>query len=217
MKKRIISLFSFSVGALIAFYSLTLLVQHKELTIKDDILSLQADYITYDGLNELEKDVDVILIGKPIEEFIERKHFNVYGEQNGLEDFYTETEIQVTQVIKGQEKVDKEKSLKVIEPITYLSEDKLTITTAGYSALAKDVHYLIFLKKNDFGDLAVVFEGKYNVDSSDTLNKFGNEVIGTLVDTESGENDDSRELNIWGEIQVKYQEYLNRHVDIQYQ
>lgn len=211
MKKNIIILSSFSIGALIAFFFLTTnsnSENQQDLASTDNILSLQADYVDFENLNELEKDADLIVIGKPIHEFSDRNHFNIYGEENDLEDFYTETEVNIIQIIKGNEKIDLEETLKVIEPITYVSEDKLTITTEGYTALEKNLDYIIFLKENDFGDYGVIFNnaGKYDINS---LSEKSPQVNNKITNTDQTSDEDLVKLKIWNEIQLKYQEHLN--------
>lgn len=163
---------TFSFSGIVAFGSLFYLFNpgEAELAAEDGFLDLSADYITYEDLDDLHNDADLIIKGKANDNFENREFYTAFGEEDDLQDFHTKTEVDIDKVIKGSSELEGE-SITATEPIVYLEENDVTVTTEGYTELQEGSEYVIFLNENNEGDYSIIFNnrGKYNLDGTDEL------------------------------------------------
>ncbi|MCU6793978.1 hypothetical protein OB236_17890 [Paenibacillus sp. WQ 127069] len=171
-KKNIICL-----SALILMGSLliTSLVNQKSAaqSLSNDLptISTEAKFVKYNKINDLEEAADLIIVGTPSQEFKDRDRQVKRFKDGLISDFYTNTNINVEKVIKKPSDLDINQTINIIEPVsTLISENRQQkITTEHYQELKKDSKYIIFLKKNSFGNYSIINmeSGKFNLDSTD--------------------------------------------------
>ncbi len=152
-----------------------------------------ANHMIYETNEELEKDSDLIIVGKIKTDFeqsqpivVEQKKAGteklresqsvVVKDKIGIVDYYTITPVDVKKVVKGS---FSEKQVKVIEAGAVVEEagkTKYIMARENFSPLQKNSKYLLFLKKIDpstYPNLADVYsiisinQGKFNADGTD--------------------------------------------------
>gem|GEM_PF-6264789 len=66
------------------------------------VISLDANYIKFDNFLDLSTTADLIVTGKPLENFTERQHYVSYfpNDQNHVQDFYTLSNFKIDKIIK---------------------------------------------------------------------------------------------------------------------
>jgi len=121
-------------------------------------ISIDANYVSYGNVDQLDQGADLIIIGTPTKSFEDREHVATYFDDGILQDFYTLTEIKIDRVIKSPEDFKQSDSLTIIEPIGYVEDEdeKTKITYEGYTELPEGQKSIIFLKKNTFGQYGVI-------------------------------------------------------------
>ena len=170
----------------------------KETAETMETISLEAHYITYNSAEELDK-ADLILIGTPIADFLEREHQTSYYFDGSLEDFYTNTEIQVEKIIKSPNdfELDNSDTFSVIEPVGLVEMDGAKkVTIDGYREMKKGEKYIMFFNKNAYGKYSIINNdlGKFNLDQNSTkINKFAK---------------NSTELTLEDEVKIKYRDFI---------
>lgn len=117
-----------------------ILKQEKD-TIKT--LSVEGNYFPINSARELYDLSELVIVAEPVDDFLNRSHVNFYSDDNNLEDYYTETIVNVKQIIKKPENLDvfENIELTIVEPSVGLIEnskkEKIKIVTDGYSELKK--------------------------------------------------------------------------------
>ncbi len=133
-------------------------------------ISIEANYVSYSDVEQLDQMSDLIVIGTPTKSFKERKHVSTYFDDGTLQDFYTLTELKIDRIIKGPDDFKHNKSLIIVEPIGSVEIDskKTKITYEGYTELQAGQKSIIFLKKNSFGEYSVINMnlGKFNIEQN---------------------------------------------------
>lgn len=152
---------------------------------KDKTISIGANYTKYAKESSLFEDAELVVIAKADKDFNEREHFVTYipssspEGQKQLEDYYTKTPITIKKVIKKSEgsDLDKNSKLTIIEPVSLIDDGngKRKITTEHYKEMEKGKKYIIYLKKNTYGEYSVINmnNGRFNLDVEEELK--GNE------------------------------------------
>jgi len=146
-------------------------------------VSIEGNYVQVNSAKELYDNAELIIIAEPIENFMDRNHEATYSGDNSLEDYYTETLVNVTEVIKKPQHlaVETSKTFSIVEPAVGIVKnnagEQIKIVTDSYTEMKKDMSYLIFLQKNINGDYSVTYNtlGKYNIDNKD-LDDLGSSV-----------------------------------------
>ena len=136
-----------------------------------------ARVVPYNDLQSLEREADLVLIGTPAEDFVNREHKTIYysGGKAGktIQDVYTLTNFKVQKVIKsnGENFAFEDKTIQVVEPVGLVQEltGKKKFQFEDYSEMEKGKKYVVFLKKNTEGQYSVMSLafGKYSLDTSD--------------------------------------------------
>ena len=153
-----------------------LIVTAFSLTKEDQSLkriSVHGDMVHYDDLMDLEDMADLVVIGEPTENFMNRDHIIKTGEDNSIEDFYSNTEIKIHKVLvnNDQSDVNEGEFLSIIEPSSVIDDQGETFEFVmdDYTSMSKKADYVFFLKKNTFGEYSVIGNqlGKYNIDGND--------------------------------------------------
>lgn len=127
-----------------------------------ETISFEGNYLPLDSANELFEIAELIIVAEPIDDFVNRRHVSSYSEDNSLEDYYTETVVNIKQIIKQPSDLELTENTEfpIIEPsvglVTNKKNEKVKIVTDGYTELQKNDEYLIFLMKNYYGDYALV-------------------------------------------------------------
>ncbi|WP_195573919.1 hypothetical protein [Paenibacillus sp. 1001270B_150601_E10] len=140
---------------------------------------VSSDYVGYSTGNGLFNNAELVVIGSPTKDFEDREVHLTELPKGFVADIATFTEINVEKVLKGPEEVVK--NLTVIEPIGVYQtfKGKKRIAYEGYTEMKKDSKYLIFLKKNSYGQYSVINmqAGKFNLDGTDPEDNSGEEAI----------------------------------------
>ena len=133
---------------------------------KKDIINIDANYMKYDRLNNLEDSADAIITGTPLKNFDNRDHKISFFDDGTIEDFYTLTDIKVNKIFKSNyNDINENQTIEIIEPISV--KDNNIITYSGYTPLDENEEYIIFLAKNSNGKYSVINmeEGKFSYNS----------------------------------------------------
>lgn len=132
-----------------------------------------SNYVKYDSVPALEQAADAIVVGRPAQDFLDRRHLASYMPDGHLAVAATEGELQVLRVIKGPaELLRYGQTLPVVEP-TGLVEGRdgglVLIEEEGTKALKQGSAYILFLKKNEMGSFSIINMnlGKFNLDGTD--------------------------------------------------
>ncbi|WP_342438207.1 hypothetical protein NSS79_02845 [Paenibacillus sp. FSL L8-0436] len=140
---------------------------------KAETINMDANYILFNDVNQLDQAADLILVGSPTMDFPEREHITTYFGDGAIQDFYTLTDLKIDKILKGPQDFNlaTSQSLKIIEPIGYAKPEKKEnkITREEYSELEKGEKYIIFLMQNDQGQYVVinVNNGKFNLNETE--------------------------------------------------
>ena len=152
-------------------------------SLDKDIINVEANYMKYDLLSQLEESSDAIIIGKALKDFDDREHKLSFFDDGTLEDFYTLTDIEVSKVFKSNfNDISENQKIEIVEPVSLKGND--IITYSGYRPLKEKEEYIIFLAKNSYGQYSIINmqEGvfSYNVSQSDTLKLDDNSLYGEV-------------------------------------
>lgn len=144
-------------------------------------LAMQANYMKYDDINDLDQDAQVILICTPLKDFLDREHIVTRYSDGHLQDFYTLTDVRIQKIIKkpADVKLEVGQTLQIIEPVSVLDQGKsgkVKVATENYQELRKASKYILFLMKGGIDKYGVINMnlGKFNLDGTD-LDDLGNE------------------------------------------
>ncbi|WP_226000972.1 hypothetical protein [Paenibacillus sp. BJ-4] len=123
-------------------------------------ISLEASYIDYKTVSELDSNAELIVIGTPLQGFDDRQHIVTSFDDGTLQDFYTLTNIKIDKVIKSPEgsSLNLDEPLSIVEPISYIDDagGKKKIAFEDYTELKQNEKSIIFLKKNTQGQYSVI-------------------------------------------------------------
>ncbi|MFS0724384.1 hypothetical protein [Paenibacillus sp. 1P07SE] len=126
----------------------------------EDVMSIETFYFKQRSVEDLEREADVILKGTPKNRFADREHVTTTFSDGTVQDFYTMTQLSVSEVVKKPAELDVKAGddFIVAEPIGYMDPAAKTgkVTPNDYVELKKGNEYLIFLKANDEGTYFVM-------------------------------------------------------------
>jgi len=144
------------------------------------IVSSTGNYINFENLDTLEQNSELIIIAQATENFEDREHINKYHETP--EDEYqpkfliegiTKTEVNIKEILKQpeDEHYNEGEIISVIEPISIFEDvDKVKKikTVSNYKEIGTD-DYILFLKKNSYGEYGVINmnNGRFNLSNND--------------------------------------------------
>lgn len=115
-----------------------------------------ANYESYLKVTDIDKSADLILQATPTTDFLSRDaHINRFS-SGDVREFYTLTNLKIEKVLKGNLENLKKETLQVIEPIAHDAKLKINYTYEDYQPMIQGESYLIFLKKNDFGQWSII-------------------------------------------------------------
>lgn len=127
---------------------------------KDTALRLHANYEAYETVPDADKGADLIIIASPTNDFSQRSHVIKTFTDGQIMDFYTKTVLKISKVIKADARVDLSPSMRftVLEPAAVLEtgEESQLLTYEGYNPMSLGSTYIVFLKRNDFGQYSVM-------------------------------------------------------------
>ena len=123
-----------------------------------ETVNAMATFVGYANVDELDEASDLILIGTPTRDFIERASNNTYYSDGHIQDISTLTDFKIERVIKNEEDVELEDVIAIIEPISIIEQNgvKTVLTVEDYVELQKRKTYIIFLGKNTYGRYSVI-------------------------------------------------------------
>lgn len=137
----------------------------------DSIIDTQADYISYDNYDALKAASDLVAIVMPQRDFQKNRSTTTYNTDGTIMDFSSSASVRILKVIKG-DNIKPGDLIDLIEPVGVVYEDRLykKLTTEGYSEMLKNRPYVVYLKKNSFGDLSVInmSNGKFDLNELKT-------------------------------------------------
>jgi len=123
-----------------------------------ETVNAMATFVGYANVNALDAASDLILIGTPTQDFVERASTNTYYADGHIQDISTLTDFKIKHVIKNDEDVELEDVIRIIEPISIIEQDgvKTILTVEDYVELQKGKTYILFLGKNTYGRYSVI-------------------------------------------------------------
>lgn len=181
----------------------------KKEEVKSKTISIDANYIKYEKESSLFEDAELVVIAKVDKDFNEREHFVTYfpssspQQQKDIEDYYTKTPITIKKLLKKPEgfTLDKNSTLTIIEPLSLIDDvnGKRKITTEHYKEVEKGQKYVLYLKKNTYGEYSVINmnNGRFNPDVEEELK-------GEEIDI----NEIEKHNNMKKEIMQKYEKEI---------
>ena len=141
-----------------------------------------GNYVEYEKEIQLYKDAELIVIGQTDKKFTDRKHVVKYVPSNedeadlpkAIEDFYTETPITITKVLKQSQSTAfaENDEIDIIEPVSLLEEDGLKkLSVENYLEMQEGKNYIIYLKKNTYGEYGVINmnNGRFKLEDNDQI------------------------------------------------
>ncbi|RJG23081.1 hypothetical protein [Paenibacillus thiaminolyticus] len=165
-RKKFIYVFLLSVLTLAGLYYFFIYNSYK------GEVRVDSTYIESTSTEDLINRAELIVIGTPVNNFEERKHVVSYYNTMTIQDFYTITDMEVEQVLKGQWN---NKNISVIEPVSILQgfDGRRKLVSDDYVEMKKGNRYIVTLKKNSFGDYSVINmnNGVFNLNSTSFHNK----------------------------------------------
>lgn len=135
----------------------------------------EADYDKTTDVAVLEAKVDLVIIGKPVQDFLDRRHIATYFPDGNLNIAGSEGVVQVQSVLKNsrQGQMAVPAFLQVAEPAGLikdgLSGGFVKLLPEEYREMQKGSSYILFLRRNKRGSYTVQnFNlGKFNIDGTD--------------------------------------------------
>lgn len=123
-----------------------------------ETVNAMATFVGYAHVDELDEASDLILIGTPTQEFVERASDNTYFSDGSIQDISTLTDFQIKHVVKNAENIELGEAIQIIEPISIIEQNGVTtvLTVEDYLELQKGKTYIIFLGKNTYGRYSVI-------------------------------------------------------------
>ena len=128
-----------------------------------DEIDIEAEYDSYESLEDMESDVDCIVRGVKGDSF--------FAKGDGKKTFILGSEFEVNKVFVNNMNKDVKSTIKVNEGIIYNIKRECYTHVGGYARMKMGNEYILFLKKSGTSyDIAGVVYGKVPVNSSeDTL------------------------------------------------
>ncbi|OWR30743.1 hypothetical protein CDO73_09105 [Saccharibacillus sp. O23] len=120
---------------------------------------MDASYIGFNTIEDLDAHADLILVGTPILPFEEREHKAAYYQDGVVQDFYTITDFKVDKVVKDSKQAVKNGMIQYFEPISVVTQEtgaKVIYSIADYQEVQQGEKYLVFLRENDNGHYATI-------------------------------------------------------------
>ncbi|RKJ50458.1 hypothetical protein D7X33_32605, partial [Butyricicoccus sp. 1XD8-22] len=111
-------------------------------------ISLEGNYIQINSAEELYNRAELIIVAEPLNDFMDRNHVSSYSDDGSLEDYYTETVVNIKQIIKKPSDLEivENQDFQIVEPPVGLIEnskkEKVKIVTDEYAELKKNKEYL---------------------------------------------------------------------------
>lgn len=141
---------------------------------------IHGNYFKHEDEKEMNADADLIVIASSNDSFLNREHVATYTPAEGelsesLEDFYTKNTIKIKDILKSEEGSDIKigSEIDVIEPVAIVEtgEGKQILTTENYLEMEEDTDYIIYLKRNTYGEYGVINmnNGRFNLESEDQI------------------------------------------------
>lgn len=150
---------------------------------KIETIVAHGNFIEYDEESLLFDGAELVVIAKPDKNFIDREHVVNYVSSSdseadlppAIEDLYTRTSITIAEVLKQPESssIAKNDNLTIIEPVALLEDDKglKKISTENYLEIEKGKNYILYLKKNTYGEYSVINmnNGRFNLEAVEKI------------------------------------------------
>jgi hypothetical protein len=139
--------------------------------INTTTVSIHSNYIAYDEVDALEEAAELVVFASPLKKFEDREHVNTYFGDGQLQDYYTLTEIKIDKVVKAPADFVNSDTLTVVEPIGLIKDKNkgnIKLALEDYSELSQGKEYVIFLKKNTYGQYGIINMelGKFSTDEN---------------------------------------------------
>ncbi len=135
-------------------------------------ISIHANYVKYDTVDELDKASELIVVGSTDKAFLDRKHITTYMPNKSISDYYTLTDIKIKSIIKNinDTTLKQGQKLEIIEPAGVIVEDnkKKIFKDESYEPITPNINYIFFLKKNTEGKYSIInmYRGRFETDNS---------------------------------------------------
>lgn len=175
MKNKFLKLGVISIAVIAVTVTLGLTALKGQANNDLKVITVQKDHLVYDSVKELADDVDLIILGEPINDITQDEGvINYYTgahanpERKSISSFFTLRDIKVHKVLKGSVPDD---MMKIGEGVAIVegTNGKELLISSDYSMAQKGNKYLFFLKKGYTGDYFIMAtnQGKFNVDGKD--------------------------------------------------
>lgn len=136
-----------------------------------DEIPMETVHATQDNFTDLEKTADLVVVASATNDFVDRPHINTYYESGALQDFYTLTNVEIKEVLKGDLHVGA--NLEIAEPngVIEVQGKEVKLITDGYENIVKDQDYVLFLKLNSQGQYFLTNRnnGKFDLEEVNSL------------------------------------------------
>lgn len=167
--------------------------EEKSNTFQKEIETIVAhgSYVKYEKESELFEAADLVVIAHTNKDFMDREHIVKFVEQTkedeglpvAIEDFHTETPVKIMKVLKEDSSnlISKNDNLNIIEPVSLIEEETVKkLSTENYIEMEKGKPYILYLKKNTYGEYSVINmnNGRFNLAVTDevtSLSEHGHE------------------------------------------
>lgn len=127
---------------------------------KHNIIHVSANYQHYDEVDLADQSADLILLAQPTVPFEKRKATIRQTDHGIITDFYTQTTLNIEKVLKADPAAPQKENtqVQVLEPTALGQADGKAVLYQyeGYSAMEVDSSYIVFLKRNSYGDYSVI-------------------------------------------------------------
>jgi hypothetical protein len=145
-------------------------------------MTAHARHIGFRTADELERGAELIVVGTPSEDFFGRRFLVKRYPDGHVMTFATAATIRVSRVIKSPPgfRLSPQRTLQVLEPVGLINEGPaagwVKINMEDYKELKRGSRYLLFLKRNTFGQYGIINMnlGKFNLDGTDPEDLGGN-------------------------------------------
>lgn len=142
-------------------------------------ISIQATIAGYTHFAEMEAAAEIILIGTPTKEFLDREPATSHYPDGELEDFYTLTDLQIERIIKNESTLNLKQNLtmQVIEPVGLIvngNGERTKLILNDYYEMQTDTSYLLFIVESAPG----IYSGMNFENSRFAVTKAGKKIKG---------------------------------------
>ena len=137
-------------------------------------VSQHAVIAGYPNVASMEENADIIIIGTPTKEFLDRESVTTQFPDGANQDFYSLTDLNIEKIIKNESTMDllKDKTMQVVEPVAIIDNangEKTKLTLDNYVEMQAGTSYLLFLRETLPGFYSIISleNGRFIMEEAD--------------------------------------------------